>query len=199
MPRGKPAHDPGVVWTPAPLSQGPLVLSPLPALLPVLLLLSGVLLATPPLVPAADVADLELRAWWREGELVVGMPDQAGRPGMRPLESLAPIVLPDDLTGWAAVGEACVTRPESRADLEGQRVVARVTTAGEGPVIQLLAGRQVLAENALGRPARVCEVLLAQADALPGPEVIVAWRMELAKDGPELRGLTVYRVPETAR
>lgn len=161
--------------------------------------LSSVAVAAPPLVPAADVADVELRAWWRAGELVVGMPDQAGRPGLRPLESLAPTVLPDDLDDWAAVGDSCVTRPESRGDLDGQRVVAKVTASAEGPVIQLLSGKTLLAENALGRPARVCEILLAEADALPGPEVVVAWRMELGADQGELRGVTVYRVPETAR
>lgn len=154
--------------------------------------------AAPPLVLAADVAETGLRAWWRPGELLVGQPAQPGQPGLRPLVSLTPMVLPQDLAEWATLGETCVTRPESSADLDGQRVQARVTTSGEGPVIQVVAGEKVLAENALGRPARICEVLLAEADALPGPEVLVAWRLEL-QTGDELRGLTVYRVPETAR
>lgn len=171
----------------------------LPLLPPLAVLAGSPAAAAPPLMPAADVADEGLRAWWRQGELVVGKPDQPGRPGLRPLASLAPTVLPDDLPTWATIGEDCVPRPESQADLEGQRVTARVLATAEGPVIQLLSGEQVLAENALGRPARVCEVLLAEADALPGLEVIVAWRMERAPGPGELRGLTVYRVPETAR
>ncbi|MCK6504766.1 hypothetical protein L6R53_15400 [Myxococcota bacterium] len=173
----------------------------MPPLLP--LLAAAVVLtparAAPPLVLAADVADEGLRAWWRAGELVVGKPDEAGRPGLRPLVSLAPAVLPEDLSTWAAVGETCVPHPESQADLEGQRVTARVLATAEGPVIQLVAGETLLAENAIGRPVRVCEVLLAEADAIPGLEVVVAWRMERAPGPGELRGFTVYRVPETAR
>ncbi|NOY25449.1 MAG: hypothetical protein GXP62_06205 [Oligoflexia bacterium] len=164
-----------------------------------LLVVCGVARATPPLVPAADVAEVGLHAWWRSGELVMGLPDREGRPGLRPLDSLVPVVLPDDLHEWAAVGETCVTRPESGGEIDGQRVLAKVRATAQGPVIELLAGDQVLAENALGRPAQVCEVLLVQADKLPGLEVIVAWRMELGPDQPGLRGLTVYRVPETAR
>lgn len=158
-----------------------------------------------PLVLVADVADLGLRAWWRPGELVLGKPDEAGRPGLRPLVSLAPVVLPVDLESWAALGEACVSRPESRAREDGARLRAQVLASAEGPVIQLLDGQELLATNALGRPAQVCDLLLAEADAMPGLEVIVSWRLELGGERPaegggaELRGYTVYRVPETAR
>lgn len=169
--------------------------------LPSLLLLAALApaRAAPPLVLVADVAEEGLRAWWRAGELVVGKPAEPGRPGLRPLSSLLPAVLPDDLDRWAEVGEDCVPHPESQADLEGQRVTARVLATSEGPLIQLVVGETLLAENAIGRPVRICEVLLAEADALPGLEVIVAWRMERAPGPGELRGLTVYRVPETAR
>jgi len=154
--------------------------------------------AASPLLPAADVADIDLRAWWRQGELVVGLPEAPGRPGLRPLESLAPVMLPADLDAWAALGDSCVTRPESRLKVGERKLTARVTASAEGPVVQLLDGKQVVAVNALGRPALVCEVLLADADALPGPEILVAWRLEVGDEaGGELRGFTVWRVPES--
>lgn len=163
----------------------------------ILLLWSAPAGAVVPLLPAADVADVGLKAWWRAGELVVGMPDQPGQPGLRPLVSLEPTALPADLSAWAAVGEHCVTDPESRGLVGGSPYKARVVGSGEGPVVQLLRQDEVVAANALGRPARVCEVLLAEADALPGLELVVAWRMELGTEGQELLGITVYRIPES--
>jgi len=161
-----------------------------------LLLLTA--LAAPPLMPAADVAEPGLQAWWKQGELLLGHPEQEGRPGLKPLVNLNPVVLPEDLAGWVRLGESCVPRPESSREVEGERLTASVTASTEGPVVQVLSGERVVAQNALGRPAQVCEVLLAEADAIPGPEVIVAWRMELAGQA-DLRGITVFRVPETAR
>lgn len=158
----------------------------------------SVALAALPLMPAADVAEPGLQAWWRPGELLLGHPDQEGRPGIKPLVGLTPLVLPEDLTAWVRLGETCVSRPESSREIDGSRLTASVTASAEGPVVQVQSGDRVVAQNALGRPAQVCEVLLADADTIPGPEVIVAWRMELTGQA-ELRGYTVYRVPETAR
>ena len=204
-----------------------------------LLALTAALLAAPagaatPLVPAADVADVGLQGWWQDGALLLGHPGVHGRPGVRPLDGLTPVVLPSDLSAWAEVGGDCVPAPESRATVDGRLLVARITATQEGPVVQVLHGERVVAHNALGRPARVCEVLLAQADGLPGVEVVVAWRMEgnasaaaaaggdlevaesevADSDGTdaaasvatpartaaaEVRGFTVYRLPEAAR
>lgn len=184
-----------------------------------LLLLLSLLLpaqaAPAPLVQAADVADRGLHGWWKEGALLLGHPAVEGRPGVRPLAELEAVVLPTDLSSWAEVGATCVAEPQSRVAIDGRELVARVTATAEGPVIQVLDGQRVVAHNALGRPARVCEVLLAQADALPGVEVVVAWRMEIVTaqtraepaalegqeppDDAELRGFTIYRLPEAAR
>lgn len=167
------------------------------ALLLLPLLLPGWASALAPLVPAADVAEPGLVAWWKPGDLLVGHPDQEGRPGMRPLVSLVPLVLPTDLNGYTRLGGACVAQPESARVIGGRRLRATVTASAEGPVVQVLSGDRLLAVNALGRPALVCEVLLGDADSLPGPEVVVAWRMELSEG--ELWGVTVYRLPEAAR
>ena len=56
-----------------------------------------------------------------------------------------------------------------------------------------MGGRPV-AEALLGRPARVCEIQIKEADDIMGPEILVAWRLTADED---IRGFTVYRVPES--
>mgnify|MGYP003316239784 CR=1 FL=1 len=46
----------------------------------------------------------------------------------------------------------------------------------------------------LGRPARVCEIQIKEADDIMGPAILVAWRLTADED---IRGFTVYRVPES--
>ncbi|MFT4979506.1 MAG: hypothetical protein ACI8S6_005417, partial [Myxococcota bacterium] len=36
-------------------------------------------------------------------------------------------------------------------------------------------------------------------DNLPGPEILISWRLAAGTDEPMIQGLTVFRVPETAR
>ncbi|MDP6932683.1 MAG: hypothetical protein QGG40_07185 [Myxococcota bacterium] len=152
--------------------------------------------ATPTLVPVADIADEGLHAWVKEGELLVGVPDDDERPGIRPLVGLAPLVLPEDLSDWTPVGIRCKTIKMHAARIGERSIVAEVTGPDSHPSVRLVSEGKVLAEAPLGHPAQVCEVLVAQADIVPGLEVLVAWRME--QHQPPLQGLTVYRIPELA-
>lgn len=154
-------------------------------------------LAAPPLVSAADVASPGLEVWWREGELLAGVTRQAGRPGMRPLVDLAPIALPQDLSGWTPVGARCEGRPSDDGEIEGVPVIAEVVGTPDDPVVQLRDGRRIVATSELGRPAQVCGLRLVQADTLPGLELVVVWRP--VNEDSDLRGVTVYHVPDMAR
>ena len=160
-------------------------------------LLLSVALAAPPLVPAADLASPGLEVWWRDGELLAGVSGQSGRPGVRPLVDLAPIALPQDLSGWTRIGAICRTNPTATATLGELPVVATLTGTPQEPVIELRAGERIVASAAVGRPARACDIAVLQADSLPGLEVVVVWK-PLEADSP-LRGLEVYHVPEIAR
>lgn len=160
-------------------------------------LLLSAALAAPPLVPAADLASPGLEVWWREGELLAGVSEQAGRPGVRPLADLAPIALPEDLRGWTRLGADCRGPASALVDLDGLAVLAELAGSEEEPVVQLRSGARVVAAAALGRPARACAIALVQADELPGMEVVVVWRPPEA-DSP-LRGVAVFHVPEIAR
>ena len=147
----------------------------------------------PPLMPAADVAQVGLVAWWRQGELLVGIPDSDERPGMRPLVNPTPTPLPGDLSGWEPVGHSCQDMPHAVA-LVGQHPVEGVVLGDDAqPIIALVQGDRVLAQNTLGRPAQVCEIRIVQADQLPGMELVVAWR---TADKPPVSGITVFRIPE---
>ena len=174
--------------------------------------------AAPPLIPAADVAEPALMAWWREGDLLVGVPTREGRPGLRPLVSLAPVALPASFDGWTPIGESCEPDPTADAVIDGQTVTAEVEGPLEAPLVVLRSDDRVLASNVLSRPVRACDLRIAQADDLPGLEVIVAWRQGVVgpdegappapgavgpnapPDAPDaLRGIIVYHIPETAR
>lgn len=136
--------------------------------------------AVPPLVPAVDVAERGLGAWWREGDLLVGVADVPGRPGIRPLAGSTPVELPADLSGWEPIGESCRSPVEVTAQVNGHEVMAEVAGTWEWPVVRLWSGGRVVAQNALGRPAQACDIRIVQADDIPGPEIVVAWRLTRA-------------------
>ena len=153
--------------------------------------------AAPPLVFVMDTAEPGLRAWWREGDLLLAPKEGDPRPAIRPLAGKASVVVPADMTGWTALGETCNDNPHVDVDLDG--VAAQVVAEGPWaePKVRLLVGERVLAQARLGRPARLCDAHAGQLDGLPGPEVVVAWRFG---DGDEeVRGITVFRIPDTAR
>lgn len=153
--------------------------------------------ATPPLVLAADVADAGLRVWWRVGDLLIGPPSGDPRPGMRPLIGPAEVAIPVDLAGWSALGETCAATLSVTFPLDGEPATATAEGTWELPVIRLRSRGRVIAEAPLGRPGRVCEIAVGEADAVPGLEVLVTWR--LGGGSSELRGLNIYRIPDTAR
>lgn len=161
------------------------------------LLTLALALAAPPLVPAADLAGPGLAVWWREGDLLVGAPQTPGRSGIRPLVDLAPMELPADLSGWKQLGARCRPNPTATVELSELPVVAELVGTPEEPVVQLRTGGRVVSSAALGRPARACEIAVAQADELPGLEVIVVWRP--LDEADDLRGVAVYHIPEIAR
>jgi len=160
-----------------------------------LILLAGSLLAhaVPPLMPATDVAQLGLVGWWREGELLVGVPQVEGRPGVRPLVSTTPTALPTDLSGWEPVGHTCQAPPRGLASVRGLPMEGVVLGDEKTPVIALIQGDRIMAQNTLGRPALVCEIRIVQADKLPGLELVVAWRTQREAG---IQGITVFRIPE---
>lgn len=158
------------------------------------LLTCAAALAAPPLVVAVDEAEPGLRAWWREGELLVAPPEGDPRPGVRPLVGPAPVVLPTDLAGWTPLLGECPERPPTAALPIGERTVTvGLTQTDQSLVLRMQIGERTVAEGALGRPAMACSLHVGQADALPGYEVLLGWRTAAG-----VNGLTVFRVPETA-
>ncbi len=74
-------------------------------------------------------------------------------------------------------------------------VEGRIGGTPAHPVVELHQSNRVVARNLLGRPADVCEIRIVQADAIPGLELIVAWRT--SSSGKPVQGITVFRVPES--
>jgi len=153
--------------------------------------------ALPPLEVLHTTAAEELHVWWRAGELMVAQSKAPGSAVRWPLDPGRSGQLPAVLVGWTPFGQTCSTPPEARTTLDGAPAVARVEGSAELPVITLSRDGTRVAQGPLGQPATVCALTLVEADAVPGPELLVLWRM----DGPArtLRGLTVMRVPQTAR
>lgn len=154
-------------------------------------------LGLPPLVFVTDTAEPGLRAWWREGELLVAPTAASGRPGMRPLVGASPVPVPADLAAWTPLGLTCSSHPKSQFTLDGRAALLTVSGAWDKPMLELTVEDRMVAAAPLGRPASVCGVHVGQADSLPGPEVMVSWRF--GEGANQLYGLSVFRVPETAR
>ncbi len=168
-----------------------------PSLLPLLLAatLAPEARAVPPLVVAADEAEAGLRAWWKEGDLLVAPPAGDPRPGVRPLVGPAPVVLPAALDGWQPLLDTCSEAPDPPAFSLGERTArARVERTDSTLIVRVSVDDRVVAEGALGRPAEPCSLTVGQADALPGKEVLLGWRTAAG-----VTGLTVFRIPDTAR
>lgn len=153
--------------------------------------------ALPPLEVLHTTAAEELHVWWRAGELMVAQSKAPGSAARWPLDPGRSGQLPEVLVGWTPIGQTCGAPPEARATLDGEPAVARVEGSAELPIITLSRAGARVAQGALGQPASVCAMALVEADGIPGPELLVLWRL----DGPSrpLRGLTVMRVPQTAR
>gem|GEM_PF-1413031 len=149
--------------------------------------------AMPPLMPATDVAQIGLVGWWRQGELLVGIPHSPERPGMRPLISPTSTPLPGDLSSWEPIGHECMEQPRAVALVNDQPVEGVVLGDSTQPVIALVHAGRTISQNTLGRPATVCEIRIVQADQLPGLELVVAWR---TADPTPVSGITVFRIPE---
>ena len=164
--------------------------------MPFILLLHARVLAAPPLVVSVDEAETGLRAWWRDGELIVAPAEGDPRPAVRPLRSPVPVALPPDRSGWIDLLTGCSEGPPTAAMPVGDATaIAQATKDAATGTVRLTVrlGPRLVAEGALGRPAEPCSLHLGQADALPGYELMLGWRTEMG-----LRGLTVFRVPETA-
>ena len=125
---------------------------------------------------------------------MVGVPSLPDRPGLMPLEDNRPLKLPKDLEPWANIGQSCQDQPRHHTRLGGVPIEAVVSGDAIHPTVQLWMGGRPVAEALLGRPAQVCEIQIIEADAIQGLEIVVAWRLSSDQN---LRGFTIYRVPES--
>ena len=157
-----------------------------------------VALASPlPLVMAADAASPDLEAWWRAGELVLRSGGPTASHAVRPLLGPDPVATPADLDGWSRVVPLTCPGPSPVRAVQGAPpagVDLRLEGEADALTVHLAVNDEIRAVGALGRPARACALWLAQADRLPGLEVMLAWE---TPDGAH-RGLTVWHVPEAA-
>ena len=153
--------------------------------------------ALPPLETVQATAGVGLRVWWRQGALMVAASGEAGAPFSYPLQPTKKGELPATLSGWSPLGETCALRPEATIELDGELATARVVGTADRPVLALVRGRRRVAAGALGQAAEICALFLGEADSIPGPELLVLWR--IGEGAAQLRGLTIMRVPDTAR
>jgi hypothetical protein len=150
--------------------------------------------ALPPLLLAVDTADPGLRVFLRPGELLLAGPTGDDRAAVRPLAGPGPVPLPASLDGWSALHAPCDGALTAAFSRDGRPAEARLAVSPAAVEATVWVEGRLVAQGALARPVTPCRLAVAEADALPGPEVIFTWT------GPGgVRGLTVWRVPDTAR
>ena len=128
-------------------------------------------------------------AWVSEGGLVVGLPTHPERPGTRPLEAHAPVVLPEDLSTWQAIGLDC----KGPLKVEVTPGTLSIEVLQTEPIPSSLVAYEVpgLPRVMAALPVGVtpCEALIADLGPTPGNELAAAWRIG------DTFGVTVWAMP----
>ena len=127
--------------------------------------------------------------WVTTSGLVVGLPLHPERPGTRPLEAHAPVVLPAEFTGWKPIGLEC--KGPLSISVDGGTLSIEVLQAEPIPsslVAHEVAGApRVMAALPIG--VTPCEALIADLGPTPGNELAAAWRIG------DTFGVTVWALP----
>jgi hypothetical protein len=128
-------------------------------------------------------------AWVADGALVVGSPNAAGRPGSRPLESHAPVVLPTDTTAWTPLGAGCAG-PLTAESKQGT-LVLKVLQSDPVPATLATFLPVGLAPALAQLPVGVtpCQAWVGDVGPAPGVELVAVWQIG------DILGVTVWAMP----
>jgi hypothetical protein len=174
---------------------------------------SGAADTVPSLVELAAPSIVGGSIFFRPGELILGRPDLAGRPGFLPLAGGRKISLPEDLSNYENLGGGCMDLPPSdrgsstatptvlaRGDLGADGTIETVLVVRADPlsppIVRVLRGNIVIGQSALPMPARPCRGIIAEADADDEPELLVVWTSTGAQG--VTYGVNVLRLPESS-
>lgn len=186
-----------------------------------LLLALTAALAPPPFTVASHAGALDGQVYLRDHTLLVGAPEQPGRPGIELGAQKRDVIMPEDLSDFRVMAERCdrdgtraLTPPVAPAagrravgwaqgDFDGQApdegVLWEAGERLEGSLLPyaslylvLVRGGVRVAEQPLELTAFPCELALADVDSDGQPEVIAAWVS--AGGSGVTRGATVYEV-----
>jgi len=179
------------------------------------------LLGAAPFELRSHAGALDGRVFLREDTVLVGSPEQAGRPGVRLDAQQSAIVLPESLAGFTDISEHC-DRDASRAleppvvPGEGLRVVAwtqldmdgvapdELVLLEAGPVpadallpyaplrLALYRSSERVGEQLLDVTAFPCELRSADVDGDGQPELVFSWLS--AGGSGSTRGATIYEL-----
>lgn len=175
--------------------------------------------AAAPFEVRGEAGALDGHAYLQDGTLLVGAPEQEGRPGVRLAAKQQPITMPEGLAGFRVISEHCdkdasrsLEPPVTPAD--GQRVVAwtqadmdgrgadELVLLEAGPVpegsllpyaplrLALYRGGARVGEQLLDVTAFPCELAAADVDDDGRPELVLSWSS--AGGSGTTRGATVY-------
>ncbi len=127
--------------------------------------------------------------WVADGALVVGSPDEVGRPGSRPLESHAPVVLPEDRVSWVPLGAECAG--PLLAESEHGTLVLKVLQSDPVPatLATFLPVDQPPALAQLPVGVTPCQAWMGDVGPAPGVEIVAVWKIG------EILGVTVWAMP----
>ncbi len=128
-------------------------------------------------------------AWVTDAGLVVGLPLQADRPGTRPLEAHAPVVLPADLTAWKPIGLGCKGPLIVQADAATLSIEVLQTEPIPSSLVayEVPGVPRVMAALPVG--VTPCEAVIADLGPTPGNELAASWRIG------DTFGVTVWALP----
>ena len=163
--------------------------------------------------------------YFRPGDLLLGAPQQPGRPAVRPMEGEQRVVLPADLSGYDDLSSCCSASQGMDGDdpspddapaaggstAEGRTVLAHGDLGGDGLLervevlrvspqadsqVQVFRGERLVGSAALPMPVQLCKGLVAEADDGDAPLLLLVWTSSGA--GGVTVGVTVFDLVEAA-
>ena len=137
----------------------------------------------------AEAAAENGSAWVTDTGLVVGRPEHPDRPGTRPLDAHAPVVLPGDLSAWKPVGVDC----KGPLAVETETGALAIEVIQKEPIVSSVVSYKIpgAAPVRATLPVGVtpCEAIIADLGPAPGNELAAAWRIG------STFGVTVWALP----
>ena len=144
-----------------------------------------------PLVEAGEWVGTDWDIWWTKQKLVIA--DKGNDTGKLPLEGYRNSTFSKN-ENWTLLNKSCDGKTDNLIKLSDNDAKIQVQNLNNRLTIDISINETIVAQTLMARPMTLCALMVREADALPGPEMIIIWKID-----EKTSGLTIFRIPETIK